>query len=179
MSICRTVLRGHAIGETNPAEVLRKVNRVMSPDIGEDMFVCMLYCVLNTKTRELTIARAGHERPIRVSTHEEGFEVIDSAGIAIGISDPDAFDHILEERRMQLKPGDVLAFYTDGVTEAMNAKQEEWGVDNLLTSLQISASEGASSVLTNVKQRLLRFVGDTPQYDDMTLLALHAVEQPH
>jgi serine phosphatase RsbU (regulator of sigma subunit) len=56
----------------------------------------------------------------------------------------------------------------------MNERDEEWGVDSFLDSIRIAADEGAHSVLNNVRQRLERFVGDRPQYDDMTLLAIRA-----
>ena len=65
--------------------------------------------------------------------------------------------------------------YTDGVTEAMNVQEQEWGMDNFLDAVRVAAEEGANSVLNNVRQRLERFVGDRPQYDDMTLLALRVM----
>jgi phosphoserine phosphatase RsbU/P len=76
---------------------------------------------------------------------------------------------------ISLQPGDVVVAYTDGVTEAMNPQGEEWGVDNFLDAVRVAAEEGANSVLNNVRQRLERFVGDRPQYDDMTLLALRVM----
>ena len=174
MSVCRSVLRAHAPRHLSPADVLRLINQVLSQDVQEDMFVSMLYMVLNTATRELTVARAGHERPILCSGDKTGFTIIDSPGIAIGISDPETFERVLKEVTIPLKPGDVIVAYTDGVTEAMNERDEEWGVDNFLDAIRIAADEGAHSVLNNVRQRLERFVGDRPQYDDMTLLAIRA-----
>ena len=57
----------------------------------------------------------------------------------------------------------------------MNERDEEWGMDSFLDSIRTAADEGAHSVLNNVRQRLERFVGDRPQYDDMTLLAIRAM----
>jgi len=65
--------------------------------------------------------------------------------------------------------------YTDGITEALNAAGEEWGQGRLFETLKQAAPEGAHSVLTNVRQRVERFVGQRPQYDDMTLLALRVM----
>ncbi len=175
MSVCRSVLRAHALRHLNPADVLRLINQVLSQDIQEDMFVSMLYMVLNTATRELTVARAGHERPILCSGDKSGFTIIDSPGIAIGLSDSPTFDKILKEVTLHLQPGDVIVAYTDGITEGMNERDEEWGIDNFLDSIRTAADEGAHSVLNNVRQRLERFVGDRPQYDDMTLLAIRAM----
>jgi sigma-B regulation protein RsbU (phosphoserine phosphatase) len=172
MSMCRSVLRSQAPGKVSPSEVLRGVNKLMRADIADDMFVSMLYMVLNIQTRELLIARAGHERPILAPGDGSGLRIIESPGLAIGIGDESAFDTIIKDVPLELNPGDVVVAYTDGVTEAMNEKEEEWGADNFIEAIRIAAGEGAHSVLTNVQQRLLRFVGDTDQYDDTTLLAL-------
>jgi phosphoserine phosphatase RsbU/P len=175
MSLCRSALRAHAPRNPSPVHVLRRLNEVLSQDVSEDMFVSMLYMVLNTVTRELTVARAGHERPILSAGDGRGFTIIDSPGIAIGISDTATFDRLLQEVTVPLQPGDVVVAYTDGVTEAMNSQGAEWGLENFLEAVGIAAAEGAHSVLNNVRQRLERFVGDRPQYDDMTLLALRAL----
>jgi sigma-B regulation protein RsbU (phosphoserine phosphatase) len=175
MSMCRSVLRSQAEGCTSPAQVLRGVNRLIRNDLADDMFVCILYMILDTETGELTVARAGHERPILAAGDGSGLRVLDSPGIALGIGDAEVFDSILDERCFTLQSGDVLVAYTDGVTEAMNERKEEWGVDNFLEAIRVAADEGAHSVLNNVQQRLLRFVGDMPQYDDTTLLALRVV----
>lgn len=176
MSICRSTLRAQAPGCVNPADVLIAVDRVMADDIAEDMFVSMLYMVLNIHTRELTIARAGHERPALSQSGRRGFTIIDSPGIAMGIADKEAFEAAIQPVTIPLQARDVVVAYTDGVTEAMNARGEEWGIDNFLEAVSVAAPEGANSVLHNVQQRLLRFVGEMGQYDDMTLLALRVLE---
>jgi len=171
MSVCRSILRAQAPGNLSPAAVLRSINRVMSKDISEDMFVSMLYMVLHVDTHELSVARAGHERPILLSRDGQ-VQPIDSPGTAIGMMDVETFERLLGETTIQIKPGDVIVAYTDGITEAMNRDGEEWGMQNFLEAVRQASSEGANSVLNNVRQRLERFVGDNPQYDDMTLLAL-------
>lgn len=175
MSVCRSILRAQAPGTLSPGQVLRSMNRVVSQDITEDMFVSMLYMVLNTTTRELVIARAGHERPILCSGEKGDFTILDSPGIAIGIADVETFEKAMAEQTLMLQPGDVVVAYTDGVTEAMNPQGEEWGLDNFLDSVRVAAEEGANSVLNNVRQRVTRFTGSRPPYDDMTLLALRVI----
>ncbi len=172
MSVCRSVLRAQAPGFISPADLLRSVNRAMSNDISEDMFVTMLYMVLHLDTRKLVVARAGHEKPL-VVRQDHSIEFVESTGVAIGLIDPDIFDHALSEQSVYLKPGDVVVAYTDGITEAMNAAKEEWGMDSFIEACSLASSEGAHSLLNNVRQRIQRFVSDDPQYDDMTLLALY------
>ncbi len=176
MAISRSVLRAQAAVNRNPSEVLMAVNRVMFEDIAEDMFVSMLYMVLNVRTRELVVARAGHERPAWSRAHEKSFTIIDSPGLALGIADKETFEGALREETVRLKPGDVVVAYTDGVTEAMDEGGEEWGVDRFLGAVSNAAPDGANAVLNNVQQRLMRFVGGVEQYDDMTLLALRILE---
>jgi sigma-B regulation protein RsbU (phosphoserine phosphatase) len=175
MSVCRSELRAQAQRSTRPAEVLRLLNEVMSRDVTENRFVSLLYMVFDTATRELAIARAGHERPLVYSAQTGQFEFPDSPGIAIGIADTATFDHVLGEAVTVLKPGDVVVAYTDGITEAMNAQEEEWGLNRFLDAVRTAAAGGADQVLRNVSERLKRHVGTRAQYDDMTLLVLRVV----
>jgi phosphoserine phosphatase RsbU/P len=177
MSVCRSALRAQAPQNPSPARVLVLLNQLLSQDVSEDMFVSVLYMVLNTVSRKLTVARAGHERPILSSGGSRpGFSVIDSPGVAIGMAAPEVFESALKEVTVDLKQGDVVMAYTDGVTEAMNPQGEEWGIDRFMDAIRVAADEGANSVLNNVRQRLERFVGNQPQYDDMTLLALRVLK---
>jgi sigma-B regulation protein RsbU (phosphoserine phosphatase) len=168
MSVCRSMLRAHAPGRTSPAETLRAINRVMRPDIAEDMFITMLYMVLNVETGALTIARAGHERAALIRGGR--IEFLGAGGTAIGLTDDAFFEATLEETVCALAPGDVVAAYTDGITEAMNEREEEWGVNAFLDACRVAAADGAGPVVNNVRQRLERFVGGRAQHDDMTLL---------
>jgi len=171
MSVARSVLRAQAPGNLNPADLLRSINRVMSRDISEDMFITMLYMVLHLKSRKLVVARAGHEKPLIVRA-DRTIEWAESRGTAIGLMDPALFDEMIEESVFYLHPGDMVVGYTDGITEAMNSALEEWGMNPFVETCVNAAPEGAHALMNNIRQRIARFVGDHPQYDDMTLLAL-------
>ncbi len=171
MSVCRSVLRAQAPGNLSPAAVLKSLNRVMGPDLSEDMFVTMLYMVLHLDSRKLVVARAGHERPFVISAGRPP-RCLEASGIAIGMTDAATFEAGLGEAEYQLEPGDVVVAYTDGITEAMSSTGQEWGLPELLEACQVASTDGAHSVLNNVRTRLRRWVGERAQYDDMTLLAL-------
>lgn len=175
MSVCRSVLRAQAPNYMSPADLLRSINRVLSADISADMFITMLYMVLDLETDKLVVARAGHEKPVVIKS-SGGCEIVDSGGTAIGLMEPDIFDDIITETTVQLEPGDMVVAYTDGVTEAMNPDHEEWGVDQFLEACSVGSKGGSNSLLSNVQQRINRFVGDHTQYDDMTLLALQVLK---
>jgi sigma-B regulation protein RsbU (phosphoserine phosphatase) len=176
MSVCRSLLRIGAKDCVSPRETLCRLNRMIAEDLPEDMFITFLYMVLNTRTRDLTVARAGHLSPI-VYSHERGkIATVESEGIAIGLAGPDLFDETLTEKTVQLKPGDIVTAYTDGVTEAMDQAGSEWGVLSLSQTLQIHALDpgaNAEMLLENIRRKLLVFIGETPQYDDITLMVLH------
>lgn len=177
MSMCRSLLRTIAPTSLSPAHVLRSLNGAMSESIAEDMFISVLYMVLSTRTHELVVARAGHVPPI-VNPRDGGEPwAIETNGVAVGMMDPETFDSVLDEGRASLSAGDMVVAYTDGVTEAMDQRQHEWGLLNLIKTMQITSVDGEdmADLAGNVQRKLLKFVGNTPQYDDMTLVALRMV----
>lgn len=174
MAICRSIVRTHATGNHSPAAVLRAVNAAMATDLSEGIFITALYAVLDTSAMELTVARAGHLPPMICRGDRDGYSILESEGVAIGIAPPDIFESNLDERKLKLKAGDTVIMYTDGITEAQDRNGNEWTADSLAATVQsVLRQEGhASHVARSVKERLLDFVGNTPQYDDMTLVVL-------
>ncbi len=176
MSICRSVLRAHASKKTDPAEVLREVNQTMIGDIYEDMFVTMIYMVYDTETRELAMARAGHDPAMILSPGHNEVLRKESGGMAVGLVDAELFDQLIETVRITLDPGSVVMVYTDGITEAMNAKHEEWGLEPLARAMAAGRERSPAQISDIVRERVLRFVGQMPQYDDMTLMVIKVDE---
>ena len=173
MAVCQGVLRARAPQERSPARMLAELNRVLSVNLAEDMFITMLYMVYNTRTRELCFARAGHERPLLKRRAGSGRpEALDSAGIAIGLADAEIFDSAIKDVSVQLAPGDVVVIYTDGITEALNEKNQEWGAANLLKTIDTESASGVDALIQTVRSQLARHVGAQQQSDDITLLAL-------
>jgi sigma-B regulation protein RsbU (phosphoserine phosphatase) len=174
MAVCQGILRTRAQQEQSPASMLSELNRVLSDNLAEDMFITMLYMVLNTKTRELKLARAGHERPLLC--HGTGDHRIpkplDAPGIAIGLADPDVFDSVIQDVSIQLEAGDGIIVYTDGITEALNEEGEEWGLKNLSQLIIDAPPSAPEPLLSAIRNELNRYIGAQQQYDDMTLLAL-------
>ncbi len=180
-TLCRSALQIHAPRSLKPAEVLRAINKMLSVDLAEDFFVTMLYMVCDCATRELTVARAGHVAPIVF--HAEGFGkpvAIESQGMAIGIDDGELFDSTLTETTVKLAPGDTVLALSDGVTEAMDSRGNEWGVLNLVKTTQMALidRDDATEITEQIRHRLLQFVGEAPQYDDMTLVTLRLTTAP-
>ena len=176
MSICRSVLRAHGPQHRDPAELLKAVNRAMDEDIYEDMFVTMIYMVYNRRTQVLQVARAGHDAAIVVQGDTGEVVEIGGSGLAIGLIDPDTFDEACESASIRLPPESLAVIYTDGITEAMNAQGEEWGVENFTHTVHSARQLHPNQLLHNIREQVLRFTGNVPQYDDMTVLVIRTVK---
>ncbi len=175
MALCRSALQTHAPRSLKPAEVLRAINKTLAGDLAEDFFITMLYMVYNCATRELTVARAGHIEPVVFHAQGAGKPIAVAAqGMAIGIDDGELFNTSLTETTVKLAPGDTVVGITDGVTEAMDSGGNEWGILNLVKTTQMALIDhgDAEAVTHKIRHRLLQFVGEAPQYDDMTLVTL-------
>jgi sigma-B regulation protein RsbU (phosphoserine phosphatase) len=172
MAICRSVLRSQATGNSSPADVLQKVNRQLYPDIKEDMFISMAYVVLDHAQGSVVLSRAGHDAPIFFDHADRTVTAVKPPGMVVGIDSGSVFDRITGDFALSLKRDDCLLLYTDGVTEALDANGDEFGVDRMLECIRSSAPEGAPAIITRVIDDLRSFVGSQPQNDDITLIAI-------
>jgi sigma-B regulation protein RsbU (phosphoserine phosphatase) len=172
MAVCRSVLRVNATNVYDPSSMLCSLNKILSSNLAEDMFITMLYMVLNLDTHQLSYARAGHEAPIIIRNGEAKAEQNETAGIAIGLVDNDTFGSVIETRNVSLHAGDLVVTYTDGITEAMNSAGNEWGIEPLVQSIEKMADATAPDLLDNIRREVLSFTGNNRQSDDMTMLAL-------
>ncbi len=172
MAMCRSTLRNNAAGNPSPAAVLHAVNRAIFPDIREDMFVSLLYLVLSKESNEVSLARAGHEPPLVYRRESQSVESVEPPGMAAGIDDGEVFERSLADYHLTLDPGDLLLLYTDGVIEASNGKDDEFGIERLRETLVRSAPKGAQAVVDAVSDAVAAFVGPAAQSDDITLIAV-------
>ncbi len=173
MAMCRSVLRANATETDSAAEVLYAVNRSIFPDIREDMFISMLYLILERDSNQIILARGGHEPPLHYSKATGQIEVYTPPGIAVGIDEGNVFDRVTKNIRIEMNPGDILLLYTDGVTEAPGGKDSvEFGREALYEPLAAAAADGAQAVVDAVQQRLSEHTGDRVQNDDITLIAI-------
>ena len=172
MAACRTVVRVKAGNVHSPAAVLDSVNRFLFADIREDMFVTLAYVILETNSNRVTMARAGHDQPLLYRKADDTIETLQQSGLAVGIDEGDVFARVTKDRTFEMESGDTLLLYTDGATEALDRNGAEFGLEPLELALRESAGEGAPAVIARVADDLRRFLGDIPQNDDITLIAL-------
>lgn len=171
-AMCRSVLRANAASTTSPAAVLAAVNRQLYPDIREDMFISMIYMVLDRPSGRVTLARAGHTFPLLWRAASGQVEEIKSGGLAAGIDRGDVFERVTREVSFTMEAGDCLLLYTDGVNEAEDARGEEFGEERIKSSLAESAPLGARAVIERLIAALDTYTAGRRSHDDITLIAL-------
>src|SRR6266481_2174404 len=172
MAICRSVLRAEAAGNPSPADVLRKVNRQLYPDIKEDMFISMAYLVLDHQHDGITLARAGHDAPLWYQRKSQTVTPVKSPGMVVGIDSGSVFDRLTVDFSVSLERNDCLVLYTDGVTETLNSEGDEFGVDRMMQSVCASAGDGAQAIVKRIIEDVREFTGSVPQNDDITVIAI-------
>jgi sigma-B regulation protein RsbU (phosphoserine phosphatase) len=172
MAICRSVLRAEAARNPSPADVLRKVNRQLYPDIKEDMFISMAYLILDHERDGVTLARAGHDAPLLYKRQSQTVTPIKSPGMVVGIDSGNVFDRLTVDFAVPLERDDCLVLYTDGVTEALNSDGDEFGIDRMIQTVRASATDGAQTIVKMIIEDVRNFTGSFPQNDDITLIAI-------
>ena len=171
MALSRTVMRTVALNTNSPAVALQRANHILLEDSRSGMFVTLFYGILDLQSGELIYARAGHNPPLWVrgdgaDGHSGEIVELDPPGIVLGVLSPVFF----EERTLILAPGDNLLLYTDGVTEAINMDEEEYGVDRLRRTLGDSRGLDADDQVDYIDRQVSSFAGARPQFDDFTLM---------
>ncbi len=170
MMSSRTLLKGSAIGLGNPSEVLAEVNNLLCDDNETAMFVTLIYAVYDPSARMLTFANGGHNTPVLINADGEATRLPLTGGVALGLVP----DLEYEQMSVTLSPGDQVILYTDGVTEAMNEAEEEFGMDRLEGLFSDSCPTAAREVNDVIFDAVMDFAGDAPQSDDITCMTLRA-----
>jgi sigma-B regulation protein RsbU (phosphoserine phosphatase) len=172
MATCRSVLRSVAGGELSPAAVLKRVNTMVFPDMKEDMFISVAYAILEADSNAVKLCRAGHDAPFLYRAADGSCTRVNPPGMAVGIDGGRAFNRVSTDYSLELGTNDCLILYTDGLTEALDAAGEEFGVENVTRAIVESASGGAAAIMERLRSDLKKFVGEAPQHDDITLIVI-------
>jgi len=174
MAVSRTCVRANAMGDTTASEAIRKANRILSEDSSSGMFITLFYAVLDLENRKLRYVNAGHNPPIVLNNQGKNIKVLAAKGIALGVMD----DIVLEEVEMDLAENDIVVFYTDGVTEAINHKEEQFGQPRLADLISHNSNLSAKDLVDKIKNDIMDFTRGEAQFDDFTLFALKVNQAP-
>lgn len=170
MAICRTLLRVHAARQESPARVLAEINRALQGDVRDGMFVTMVYAVVDAARGTLAFARAGHEKPLLAHRTGSGVacEYLGSEGLPLGLVDDATFGPLIEERTVPFGEGATLVLYSDGLTEAANASEAEFGSARLADALHAAHGRRAAEINNAIFAALESF-GARQLRDDYTV----------
>jgi sigma-B regulation protein RsbU (phosphoserine phosphatase) len=170
MALSRTLIRTYAASyPTRPDSTLRAANDRILADTEADLFVTVFYGILDPVRGTLTYCNAGHYPPYLWSPEAgEAIQALPGRGIALGIMADTDWGH----STIQLSPGTLLLLYTDGVMDAQSPQQERFGSELMLDVVQGSLGRSAQEVQKELLTRLQHFMGDEPQFDDITLMAI-------
>lgn len=168
MALTRSLILSASQQFNSPDDVLHNVNQLLL-EIGEqDMFVTVFYGVLDRPRGRLTYARAGHDHPFLL--REGRVEPLDGRGMALGLFDPPLF--ALSEEAVELRPGDRLVLYTDGLTDVNGPDGAMLGRERLEHCLKDLSNLSPSGICRELFKFLDDFRRDAPQFDDMALVVV-------
>lgn len=178
MLLTRDIVKRLTRTMMHPSEILCQVNKDLLPNIKKGMFVTMFVGLLHKHSGSLTFASAGHNPLIRISGKDDQIELIKTKGFPLGLMPSEQFDKRIESGRIMLAPDDWLIQYTDGVNEAQNEGSEEYGMERFIESLRRHHEATPSELIEAALTEHRSFVGEAPQFDDITLLAMKWAGQP-
>ena len=172
MSI-RSQMRAAAILRQQPGDALRDVNDLFCADNDALMFVTVLYAIYDPASGEFNYANGGHNPPLLVRRDSDCPEVLAyTGGVVLGAMSGLDYD----QASIKLAPGDAVLLYTDGLTEAENVDGEQFGMERLQNVLIDMPNTDPQEMTEVIIEAVADFVGDAPQFDDLTCLILTRIE---
>lgn len=165
MALSRSIIRTKSMSGRHPAGVLRRANTLIYKDTRSKLFLTAFYATLDLQSGWMAYSNAGHNYPMWLRAETGKVTELVARGTIMG-----AFEQIdLEESEIDIAPGDMIIFYTDGVTEAMNAKEELFGEERLQSVIEARPHAGAQEMLDAIVAAVNEYTDETPQADDFTI----------
>ena len=171
MALVRTVLRSAAPRYASPAKVIQTANETFCEDAGErGTFVTTFYGGLRPAKRTLRYVNAGHNPPLLLRAATGRFETLEPTGPALGLMCGVTF----EETEVTLEDGDLLVLYTDGVTDAIDGAEVEFGEERFRAAVRRLREAPVTEVVEGILADIAAHAGVAPQFDDITLIVIRA-----
>jgi hypothetical protein len=172
MTLTKGFLKSQVKSGLSPREIMINLNELFYENVERGTFISMIYGIFDLHERTFTFARAGHNPLIIQKGLDENVEVLCPKGLALGLEKGTIFERITEEYKIGIHTSDIFVFYTDGFSEAMNNRKEEFGEDRLQNILKKNSLPSAEHIINHIKAEIINFVGNAPQHDDMTMLVV-------
>ncbi len=170
MSKLQTMMRLYCNDEISPKEVLSKVNKIIYNSIERNWFITVAIGLFDLDKKELRYCRAGH--PPLIELNNTSLIHHKSNGLGVGLESGEIFDDSLEEEIIPLKDNYNYIFYSDGITEAMNEKEEMYGINRFERFVIQNSQKDASVILESTIADITNFTSSAHQHDDITLVVV-------
>jgi len=160
---------------SNPKLIMEKLNRMIRKTQNRKMFVTSIFAIIDTEKNKCRLFNAGHLPPYKISGESREIFKIKKHGIALGAMD--TVDNSSEDNEVVIdfKKDDKLIFYTDGVNEAMNSINTEYGLENLEYYLNNNSEKDSTALLNGLLGDIKKFTGESIQKDDLTILIIQRI----
>lgn len=169
MALGRSVLRTLTLtGDFAPNENLNELNKIIYSDITEDMFITMMHSKYNKENKTLYYSNAGHNPLVVYRASTDSIELHTVKGVAIGFLE----EYKYRQGEIQLNKGDIVIFYTDGITEAENSNKEMFGLERLKEVIYNNKNKSPKELRKVILESINRFRKDYEQTDDLTFVIL-------
>ncbi len=166
MSVTHSMFRSFGSRESHPARIMQKINQAVCHGNDSSMFVTFFIGVLDLPTGRLQYCNAGHDTPQLIDNKARDLDV--KSNIPLGVD----IDWFYEGQLVVLKPGDTLLLYTDGLTEAMDAKHDQFGLERVKVTIEQHQGDMPQQLLDALHAACAEFVRGAVQSDDLTMLAV-------
>jgi serine phosphatase RsbU (regulator of sigma subunit) len=169
MALSRSLWRTFAVNHpAEPELTMAETNQRILADTHGGLYITLLYGILNPQQAEFTYCSAGHHPALLLRDRDGSIEQLERTGMPLGVMEDTAWKRV----NVKIEPGDVLVLYTDGITDALNSAEEFYGLDKLELALGEQRGKTAEEIRDSLREGVRRWVGNTAQFDDITLLVL-------
>lgn len=172
MTLTKGFLKALTRSLTSPAQILIQMNDMFYDNVVRGNFISMIYGIFDLRDNILRVARAGHNPILIQKSSSPHFEFNRPGGIALGLEKGSAFTNSIEEIEIPFEKGDIFVFYTDGFTEAVNNKLEEFGEHRLGEVVTGNRIQDSQIIMDEIFLATKNFIGRQEQRDDMTIVVI-------
>jgi sigma-B regulation protein RsbU (phosphoserine phosphatase) len=172
MANLQATLRGQMHFTLSVSECIGRSNKLLFQSTDTQKFATLFYGIINQEHMDLTYTNAGHDPPIMISSERKIIQ-LETGGTVLGFME----DYEYQEETVPFQMGDVLVINSDGVTDAQNGKDEEFGHNRLEEVIKSAKDKSAKEINTSVLEAVKSFTGDVPQTDDITLVVIKRIPE--
>ncbi|MFU8860708.1 MAG: PP2C family protein-serine/threonine phosphatase [Cyclonatronaceae bacterium] len=156
---------------TDPVQIINKLNRIIINDTDVDQYATLFFSTYNTKNRQLAYVNAGHIPPVLFRKKSGTVERLKTGGPVIGFTDEITY----KSGELNLEQGDVLVIFSDGIVEVWNENEIEFGEENLIELIRLSADKTAKEIASTISKAVSDYNNEGGHSDDETILVVKAV----